>query len=391
MLSAKPAFPLLIAVAGGASFFSLSSFPGTVCGQEDSERNIRQGDEDRAEHDDGAERSGDLHKPTARRAFRQTDVDVAEERLDARAAERREVDDLETDFREEPPARETRSAVRSSGRVAAPRDSRTVAAGGGSAGSVRAPDLGIWFQRGAGKLLIIDALSRSGAIAQFGFLEGDRIVSVNGQRVTTERDFIHVLTADDVRGHRVPVVVVRDGRRQLIYVRPELLITDAAAHIDPLDRLGVVLDDRYVSQLVVWRVLPRSPAYYAGIRPGDVIHTFDDVEVVDAGELVRMIDATDSDDVVIGIRRNQDDVTAAVELRPAQAAVVEALPPAIPRNEALDDLRPDPYSDRRLTPRPDVPPGMRVPGGEVGRERGPITPSTSGGSPTTPMRIGFPR
>jgi hypothetical protein len=271
------------------------------------------------------------------------------------------------------------------------RGDRSAASTGAGSGGLKAPDLGIWFKRGSSDLLIIDALSRDGAIAQFGFLEGDRIVSVNGQRVTKERDFLNVLMSDDVRGQRVPIVVIRDSRRQLVYVRPELLVSDAAAVVDPLDRLGIVLDDRYVDRMIVWRVLPRSPAYYAGIRAGDVITTFDGVEVVDAGDFVRQIEVIDSENVPVGVRRNQRDLELAVDLRITPVVAAEVIPPAVPRNEALDDLRPDPYSDRRLSPRPDVPPGMRVPGGEVGRERGPITPATSGPAPTTPMRTGFPR
>lgn len=259
-------------------------------------------------------------------------------------------------------------------------------------GALVAPDLGIWFRRASGDLLIIDALSQRGAIAQFGFLEGDRIVSVNGQRVTSERQFLNVLLADEVRAKRVPIVVVRDARRQLIYVRPALLMGEITeAVVDPLDRLGIVLDDRYVERIVTWQVLPRSPAYYAGLRPGDVIYSFDGLEIADAGDFVRLIDEVADADVAIGVRRNQEDVELTVDLREAPKTRELALPPAIPRNETFDDLRPDPYSDRRLSPRPDVPPGMRIPGGEVGRERGPITPATSGPTPTTPMRPGFPR
>jgi hypothetical protein len=37
-----------------------------------------------------------------------------------------------------------------------------------------------------------------------------------------------------------------------------------------------VLDDRFNDRIVVWKVIPRSPAYYAGLREGDVITTLGD-------------------------------------------------------------------------------------------------------------------
>jgi S1-C subfamily serine protease len=36
----------------------------------------------------------------------------------------------------------------------------------------------------------------------------------------------------------------------------------------------LVVDDRYDDRIVVWKVMPRSPAFYAGFRPGDVVTTF---------------------------------------------------------------------------------------------------------------------
>ncbi len=264
--------------------------------------------------------------------------------------------------------------------------------GGQGIQGLRAPDVGLWFRRGTGNTLIVDAVAGSGAIAQFGLREGDRIVSVHGQKVTSERDFLNVLLDEKLRSYRVPVVVIRDARRRLVYVRPETLVREASEPVvDPLDRLGVVLDDRYVDRLVVWRVLPRSPAYYAGLRSGDVIYSFDGARTVDVGDLVRLLEDAEAPDIAIGIRRNQDDAELVVDLGQAAAVEEDALPPPLPRNETFDDIRPDPYSDRRLSPRPDVPPGMRVPGGEVGRERGPIAPATTGPTPTTPMRTGFPR
>jgi PDZ domain len=142
-----------------------------------------------------------------------------------------------------------------------------------SRGEMRGPDIGLWFGRSGGSGLVIADISSKGAIAKVGFHEGDRIVSVNGRRVASEREFIDILFHSNV--NRVTVIVIRDGREQTIYVEPAVLVReDAYVEVDPLERFGIIVDDRYDDRIVVWRVIPRSPAYYAGFRPGDVVVTF---------------------------------------------------------------------------------------------------------------------
>ena len=122
---------------------------------------------------------------------------------------------------------------------------------------------------------MISDVSSRGPIAKLGFREGDRIVSVNGQRVAREEDFIQYLLRGDSR--RVKVIVLRDNREETIYVEPAVLIDDREyMEVDPLERFGIIVDDRYDDRIVVWRIIPRSPAYYAGFRPGDVIVKFGD-------------------------------------------------------------------------------------------------------------------
>ena len=261
---------------------------------------------------------------------------------------------------------------------------------------LRAADLGLWFDRQTRHGLVISDVATSGAIAQFGFREGDQIVSINGLPVRIERDFVTTLLADETLHERVPVVVLRGGRRRIVYIRPDVFIAHLqAAPVDPLERFGVELDDRYATRIVVWRVLPRSPAYYAGIRSGDIISTFDGQRIFDAGEFVRLIDRAAPTRVELEVNRGQQ-----VKLLDVDLAIAEALaeqPPVVERpmvmDRTFDDIGTvDPHSDRRLRPRPDVPPGMRIPGGEVGRDRGPISPAGAAlGTPTAPPVPGFSR
>ena len=178
------------------------------------------------------------------------------------------------DDRANTPRREGREAARDA--RATGRDARQEGREEGreaarSTENVRAADLGLWFSSRAGTdgLIIADIAAR-GAIAAVGFREGDRIISVNEQLVTTEDDFLKFLGAEEIRNQRVKVVVMRGGREQIVFVQPALIWGEVVAY-DPLWRYGLVIDDRFTDRIVVMRVYPRTPAYYAGLRTGDVI------------------------------------------------------------------------------------------------------------------------
>jgi len=137
--------------------------------------------------------------------------------------------------------------------------------------SLRAADLGLWFAgKGGTDGLVIADVSAQGAIAKVGFKDGDRIISVNEQKVTSEAEFMALLRADDIRDQRVKVIVFRDRREQILYITPGLIYREAVAY-DPLWRYGIVIDDRYPDRVVILRIYPRTPAYYAGLRAGDVV------------------------------------------------------------------------------------------------------------------------
>jgi membrane-associated protease RseP (regulator of RpoE activity) len=136
---------------------------------------------------------------------------------------------------------------------------------------LRAADLGLWFssQAGANGLTVGDVANQS-ALARAGFREGDRIVSINGQPVTTEAQFVQMLMTPAAGNQPLSVVVARDGQQQPLSVLPAL-VSQGIATFDPLYQAGLLLDERNPDRLVVTRVFPRTPAFYAGLRPGDVI------------------------------------------------------------------------------------------------------------------------
>jgi len=167
---------------------------------------------------------------------------------------------------------------------------------------MRGPDIGLWFNRGNRDGLVISDVSSRGPIAKLGFRENDRIVSVNGRRVTREPEFIEYLLASDA--DRVPVIVTRDGREETIYVQPSVFTEDYEyTNVEPLEQFGITLDDRYNDRIVVWKVVPRSPAYYAGIREGDVITTLGDRTYRTRSEFEKGISGLKSGEANIQVRR----------------------------------------------------------------------------------------
>jgi membrane-associated protease RseP (regulator of RpoE activity) len=168
--------------------------------------------------------------------------------------------------------------------------------------ALRGPDVGLWFGRPIDRGLVISDVAITGPIARFGFLEGDRVVSVGGQPVVNEADFMRDLLTGNP--NPVEVVVSRDGRNQSIVVDPTMLYEqNVAPVVEPLEQFGVVLDDRFNDRVVVWRVLPYSPAYYAGFRPGDVITTLSGQPFTDRVTFERAVTGLPAGEATLQVRR----------------------------------------------------------------------------------------
>jgi hypothetical protein len=171
----------------------------------------------------------------------------------------------------------------------------------------RAADVGLWFERDTSRGLVISDIASSGPITRFGFREGDQLISINNTRVNSEQHFIQLLTSPQFQNQRVQIWVWRSGQQVPVWVEPwTLLQTSSSGHArsDSLESFGVVLDDRY--QLpVVWKVLPRSPAYYAGVRSNDVIVVWNGQHVNDPQELEELAQQTEDAEIQVQVSRNR--------------------------------------------------------------------------------------
>jgi membrane-associated protease RseP (regulator of RpoE activity) len=136
---------------------------------------------------------------------------------------------------------------------------------------LRGADLGLWFNtRPEVNGLVVADVANQGAFANVGIREGDRIMSINGQPMTSESQFVQALSSPNA-GPRANIVIDRNGVAQILSVQPSAVMSGVVAP-DPLYQAGLTLNQTNPNHLVVSQVFPRTPAFYAGLRPGDVIN-----------------------------------------------------------------------------------------------------------------------
>lgn len=202
-------------------------------------------------------------------------------------------------------ARESRAEVREAGAPGvaardAARDTRQATRQNIQA--TRAADFGVWFNAGGRGGLVIDDLSNNGLFATAGFRSGDQIVSINGQAVTSETQFVQYLTGPNLGTQPVQVVVLRNGQQQTLVLQPAGL-TQGIVNYDPFYQYGLVIDDSRPNQYVVQRVYPRTPAYYAGIRVGDVVTTYGGQRITSLDTFSQSLARADGQ-IALGVTRN---------------------------------------------------------------------------------------
>jgi PDZ domain-containing protein len=389
----------------------------------DSDQRENKGDRDNppaeaTERDAPRDRSAD-ERPQPRDPDRRTFDDPERVRDAARETERgsrdsrdpREFDRDPRDSREprDPAVRRDDSNTRYVPDPRPGRMSESQASGQFEVDRIRSADVGLWFDRSTADGLIINDIG-TGAISRLGFREGDRIYSINGVRVDSEAAFVRTLFDPRWRDQRVNVIIYRHGRPWTVYVQPVLLVQEyTTVAYDPLDDWGLVLDDRYDDYVVVWRVRPRSPAFYAGLRAGDVIVNWQGRRLAGRDDFIRLASQGNFNDLALDINRNRQTrridldlsdirTSARTSLRPDFDADMGVRGSAAARAGAAPgadvEARPDVRTDLRIEPDVDrgLRTGDRVEGTIEGRPDARLFPrNPPSGTPDTRRGIFGPR
>ncbi|RIK87672.1 MAG: hypothetical protein DCC67_01750 [Planctomycetota bacterium] len=153
---------------------------------------------------------------------------------------------------------------------------------------------GLDFGEATAAGLAISSVAPQSFFFDSGLRPGDVIVSYAGQPIRSQADFNRWVVYQP--GQRVPVVVLRDGRRETIYVTYRQQHPGTFEHragYSPQSGgayLGVTFDP-LAPGAVVRAVAPGSPAERAGIRPGHVIVGVNDRQVSSYDEVIGIIAA----------------------------------------------------------------------------------------------------
>lgn len=143
--------------------------------------------------------------------------------------------------------------------------------------------------------LAINSVAPQSVFYDSGLRPGDVIVSYAGRPLRSREDFVRWVQYQP--GQRVPVVVLRDGREETIYItyrddRPGAI--EHRAGYAPQSSgayLGVTFDPRGQYGAVVSDVAPGSPAELAGIDAGDAIVAINDQQVSNYQDVIRIVGA----------------------------------------------------------------------------------------------------
>jgi S1-C subfamily serine protease len=141
------------------------------------------------------------------------------------------------------------------------------------------------------------------------------ILALHGRPVRSEADFMRFIVMHP--GQRVPVVVLRDGRRHTIYVvYPQAVVQTQAGGA----YLGVLFDAQVPDAAIVIRVNPGSPAQAAGLQPRDVILALDGQEIrsyQDAISLIRSMRPGQELEILVQRGQSEGQMVAVLDVQPS--------------------------------------------------------------------------
>jgi hypothetical protein len=312
-------------------------------GARDTARDTRQGGRDTRE---GARDTG----REAREGGRDTAQDAREKARDAGREGRQDVRDTREGVRDT--ARDDRQTLREARRDVREARREFIAS------RIRSGDLGLWLRRAADASgVTVSDVSGRGAITQTGLKEGDEIISVDGRMVNSEREFVDHLFADQGSDKPVSVVIKRNGQQMTIAVNTKAFVEEHLASDNKLQDFGLILDESDATRVKVQAVIPRSPAFYAGVRSGDQITGFNGQRIAAVADFIRSIANNTGATARVDVNRNNTNRQLEIDV-PGQDEARTALRPTLPETAPAVPPRPqaNPQGTRPAQPAPGTQP-----------------------------------
>ncbi|MBC7820676.1 MAG: PDZ domain-containing protein [Planctomycetaceae bacterium] len=176
---------------------------------------------------------------------------------------------------------------------------------------VKVDDLGLSFKE-ADDGIAISNVTKNSVFVDAGFRSGDQIVSINGRDIRRQNDFVTYLFAPDVvRVGRVPVIVMRGGARETIYVQPATIIRNYETVVysgrrNPVRDFGLVVDGRNDDHVYVERVIKDSRADQAGIQVDDEILAVNEQQVETSKDLAQLLEKFEAERIDMEVRRDRE-------------------------------------------------------------------------------------
>ena len=145
---------------------------------------------------------------------------------------------------------------------------------------------------------VVAMVTRGGAAAEAGIEPGDRLVGIDGNKITT---FDEVQRYVGMRpGRSIVLSVERDGQKRDFNIMPKLAEdTDQFGNKMEMGRIGIALVDP-----VVTAVEPGGPAARAGLQAGDRLVAIDGNNVATYYDIARYVGDRPGKNVVLTVERN---------------------------------------------------------------------------------------
>jgi C-terminal processing protease CtpA/Prc len=212
---------------------------------------------------------------------------------------------------------------------------------------------GLQFGQPTAQGLALTTIDQNNIFYSSGLRQGDVIVSYNGQPIRSQADFTRFVTY--VPGQRVPIVVLRNGQQQTLFVTYQAgapLNQPAPPTAFAGAFLGVTFEPN-PNAAIVRAVTPGSPAEHAGLKPGDMIVALNGNRVASSQQVTQIVSSMQPGERL--------DIEFARRINDRAQAVLAARPGAVPLTARAQPAAPDTnvvVPERRTT--------EPLPGGRVG-------------------------